>query len=350
MMYGSADHNGRFGNLSDRRGGSANVGEQKRQNGDALMTRIKMSQRPPGTIPGTALGLVMAATLAIAAVAAVPRQSQAAGSDACAGAVAVSTVPYTDTTDNTAFTTAGTDPLACTGNQEFNTYWYVFTPAEDGLYSVDTFGSGYDTVLAVYKGGTSSCATLLSTDRVACGDNFVGGESLTAFSGLEGQQYLIEVMSKVGGGGAATKLNIGYAPESLLFPIKPLKMKIKAGESAATKSIKVKVKNPGNEAHVIEMNAFEIVVLGPSCNLAFGTPDFDKDMPGSQDTVMVDAGKKASATVQVSVNAADVNSIGGKPVRCMAYVILGGATPFPEVNYQNDNYVFPVDILDMNDD
>jgi len=188
------------------------------------------------------------------------------------------------------------------------------------------------------------------TDRVACGDNFVGGESLTAFSGLEGQQYLIEVMSKVGGGGAATKLNIGYAPESLLFPIKPLKMKIKAGESAATKSIKVKVKNPGNEAHVIEMNAFEIVVLGPSCNLAFGTPDFDKDMPGSQDTVMLDAGKKASATVQVSVNAADVNSIGGKPVRCMAYVILGGATPFPEVNYQNDNYVFPVDILDMNDD
>ncbi|MGQ0628029.1 MAG: S8 family peptidase, partial [Phycisphaerales bacterium] len=46
-------------------------------------------------------------------------------------------------------------PCAALGGGPFHTVWYAFTPATDGSVSVDTFGSEFDTVLALF----SSCAT-----------------------------------------------------------------------------------------------------------------------------------------------------------------------------------------------
>src|SRR5262245_60438186 len=50
------------------------------------------------------------------------------------------------------------------------TVWFTFTAPAPGLYEVDTFGSGFDTVLAIYTG--SSLSTLSEVD---CSDDVPTG-------------------------------------------------------------------------------------------------------------------------------------------------------------------------------
>jgi len=126
-----------------------------------------------------------------------PLRVRATGSDNCVNATAVSTPPYTDTTDNTAYTTEAGDPSACLGSQYTKSYWYHFTAPEDGLYIADTEGAGYDTVVAVYKASTGDCGALTSAQLKGCNDQSslpFGAESLAGFAAEEGEKFLVEVM------------------------------------------------------------------------------------------------------------------------------------------------------------
>src|SRR5207247_7076569 len=76
--------------------------------------------------------------------------------DNFSGATVISTgsVPFTANGVNYAATTEGTDPFASCGSNAapLNTLWYRFTPPADTTISVDTIGSGYDTILSAYTG------------------------------------------------------------------------------------------------------------------------------------------------------------------------------------------------------
>jgi N-acetylneuraminic acid mutarotase len=71
--------------------------------------------------------------------------------------------------------------------QGYRTVWYRFTPPYSGWVHLNTFGSSYDTVLAVYTG---SCASLI---QLACSDDAKGFTSQITLPVLVGQIYYVEV-------------------------------------------------------------------------------------------------------------------------------------------------------------
>ena len=77
------------------------------------------------------------------------------------------------------------------------TVWYQFTPPADMLLKADTFGSGYDTALAVYVG-----EGLSSLQVVACNDDARGTfQSEVLAVGVSGQTYYFQVGGYSGEGG-----------------------------------------------------------------------------------------------------------------------------------------------------
>lgn len=96
--------------------------------------------------------------------------------------------PAGDTTDTDGATTAGDDPLLCSGDQGGATVWYRLVAPADGRLTVDTSGSGYDTVLAVLSGERGSLT------RLACNDDADGGlTSRLQLDVVAGATYYLEV-------------------------------------------------------------------------------------------------------------------------------------------------------------
>jgi len=92
-----------------------------------------------------------------------------ATNDACADAIVVPTIPFTDTQAASAATTAGDDPSqSCTTNgasPNLASVWYVFTAPASGRFVIETAASDYDTVLSAHTG---TCGALT---EVACSDD-----------------------------------------------------------------------------------------------------------------------------------------------------------------------------------
>jgi Ca2+-binding RTX toxin-like protein len=85
-------------------------------------------------------------------------------------------------------TTEASEPLAsCEGNLFGATAWYSLTVTVDSSVTVDTFGSDFDTVLAVYTG-----PSLGSLSRVTCDDDTSGVQSRVQFSAVPGTTYYIQ--------------------------------------------------------------------------------------------------------------------------------------------------------------
>jgi len=84
--------------------------------------------------------------------------------------------------------------------------WYRFVPAGDGLATLDTFGSNYDTVLSVFSG---SCAA--AGPSIACNDDTNGLESsLTDVLLLRGTTYLIKVAAYAGTSGGTLDFDFQF--------------------------------------------------------------------------------------------------------------------------------------------
>lgn len=125
-----------------------------------------------------------------------------AASNSCSTATSL-TIPGGDTTNITNFTQDASDPiLSCmwgtpTSSTGYRTAWYKFTAAASGSISIDTFGSGYDTVLAVWKKVSSNLDPCLNfaadLQAVACQDDSRGLTASTAITVRKGEIYYIEV-------------------------------------------------------------------------------------------------------------------------------------------------------------
>ncbi len=75
----------------------------------------------------------------------------------------------------------------CTVSKGFKSVWYAYTPATDGVVTITTLGSAFDTVLGIWQGTRGNLTNL------ACNDDYSGTTSRVSLALSAGQTYLIEV-------------------------------------------------------------------------------------------------------------------------------------------------------------
>ena len=117
---------------------------------------------------------------------------------------AITATPYTLTEDTTAATTSTDDPsLPCAADsgQGSNSVWWSFTPNSTGTLDVNTAGSSYDTLLAIWTGRppltNQSCNDTVSATKA----------EKIGFSVTPGTKYYLEVVQS-GGLGTGGSLNL----------------------------------------------------------------------------------------------------------------------------------------------
>lgn len=144
--------------------------------------------------------------------------------DLCSGAVVIAGYPYTNAQSTFNASSYGDPVPDCIGGFG-NGVWYQFTPAVAGQLVVDTFGSDFDTGLAVYTG---DCDGLT---EVACNDDTGGVTSQVILPAAAGVTYRI----LAGGYGAhvgnlVLHLNFLTAPA---FTAQPENQTVVAGNTAS---------------------------------------------------------------------------------------------------------------------
>ncbi len=129
-------------------------------------------------------------------------------------AFTIADTPYTFDQSTTLATTAPDDPApSCgSGGQQSHSVWYRFTPATDGTLYLDTNGSDYDTVLAVWTGARGSLAEAACDD-----DSGAGRRSALNLAVTAGTTYHIEIVSYGSTAGGSLTLNADLAVGKLLY-------------------------------------------------------------------------------------------------------------------------------------
>ncbi|HLH25960.1 MAG TPA: FecR family protein [Chloroflexota bacterium] len=128
--------------------------------------------------------------------------------DQFAGATPVTSLPARFQQNTSGATTEGGEPLTPCGPNTFTgkTVWFAVSGSPTGGVSVDTFGSDFDTVLAVYTG-----TTLGSLSLVACNDDTSGPQSRVVFAITPGTTYYVQVGGN-GGSSGNLVVNVRAAP------------------------------------------------------------------------------------------------------------------------------------------
>jgi hypothetical protein len=91
----------------------------------------------------------------------------------------------------------GAEPLPC-GDFD-RTVWFRFTPPAAGSFTVETYGSTYDTVLAVYQEAPmESPPVLYDPVAIACNDDSSGPQSALTFPGEADMTYHVQVGGSLG--------------------------------------------------------------------------------------------------------------------------------------------------------
>lgn len=121
---------------------------------------------------------------AVTSSAAMLKVETIAANDQCSGALVISGMTYANAQYTTNATSIG-DPVPGCVSGFGNGVWYQFTPAFSGQVVVDTFGSDFDTGLALYSG---ACGALT---EVACNDDTGGLTSQIAAGVSAGTTYYI---------------------------------------------------------------------------------------------------------------------------------------------------------------
>jgi len=120
----------------------------------------------------------------------------------------------TYTQDTTNATTASDDPyFTCKGERKYHTVWYRITPTVDGTLTVDTNGSDYDTVLAVWRGSRGNLTS------VGCDDD--GGSGTQSYLRVDvraNTTYYIEVAGYGSGDAGNLTLHVSFGPAADTTP------------------------------------------------------------------------------------------------------------------------------------
>ncbi|MBW3662014.1 MAG: tandem-95 repeat protein [Actinobacteria bacterium] len=135
------------------------------------------------------------------------------GNDAFAYAASVGpAIPTSVSADTVGATTEPDEPLHCDMDA---TLWYAFTPSTSGVVVIDTVGSGFDTVLAVFDGDPFAGDPSAPTHLIDCNDDFHDLQSQVTVEVTSGTTYRIQVGGWSGDTGALT-LNLAEAPGGVI--------------------------------------------------------------------------------------------------------------------------------------
>jgi len=127
-------------------------------------------------------------------------RAAAPANDDFANAVVLGSGGGTVTADNSEATKEAGEPDHA-GDQGGKSVWYTWTPGFGGTASIDTDGSSFDTLLAVYTGASvSSLTTVASNDDI----DESGGVSRVCFTANPGMTYAIAVDGYAGSSGSIT--------------------------------------------------------------------------------------------------------------------------------------------------
>ena len=120
---------------------------------------------------------------------------------ACATGIA--SRPYSNTQSTSGATLESGEPRPC--GSIGGTVWYTWTPSASGTYTVDTSGSNFDTVLAIYTG-----STLTGLTNRGCNDDISSSDldSRLTLSFTAGTTYRIQVGGYNGATGSTAVLRI----------------------------------------------------------------------------------------------------------------------------------------------
>jgi hypothetical protein len=111
----------------------------------------------------------------------------------------IGALPFTDSISTVDATVAADDPFC---NSSEHTVWYSFTPTQDGPIRADTFGSDYDTNLAVYVGSRGALS------EIAC----AFFPSQVTFAAAADTTYFFMVGSTFGVPGGTLVFNVAGPP------------------------------------------------------------------------------------------------------------------------------------------
>ncbi|MBI4907922.1 MAG: hypothetical protein HY820_30130 [Acidobacteria bacterium] len=120
-------------------------------------------------------------------------------------AAVISSLPYNATQSTASATTNNLDPIhSCTSSQDGHTVWFRYVSNFSGTLRVNTIGSSYDTVLAIYGGFASA------GNELRCNDdgNSLSYQSDTSVTVTSGQTYWIQVSSYQASAGGTLMLNV----------------------------------------------------------------------------------------------------------------------------------------------
>jgi len=120
--------------------------------------------------------------------------------DVCTDSSSMYSMPFSANQSTLGNFTSANDPIPSCAAGFTNGVWYSYTPASSGLLSVDTEGSDFNTLLAVYSG---PCNAL---EEIGCNDDVPSGLTSRVNCGVEsGQTYFILAG---GSGGEAGQLQL----------------------------------------------------------------------------------------------------------------------------------------------
>lgn len=135
-------------------------------------------------------------TLAVLAMGPAAKGAAPPPNDDFGSATLVGGLPYQDTVSTVDATLEPNEPdPPCAFGLAERTVWYEFTPGADTFVSVDTLGSTFDTVLAVWTG-----ADLGSLEMVGCNDDALTLGAQLAFRAVSGTTYYIQAAGFAAGG------------------------------------------------------------------------------------------------------------------------------------------------------
>ena len=194
--------------------------------------------------------------------------------DQCIGAIVVSSATYTNSQSTTNATFAG-DPVPSCVSGFANGVWYVYAPATNGTLVLDTFGSSFDTGLAIYTG---TCGSLT---QIACNDDSSNTtQSSITSSVIGGTTYYILV-----GGWSADTGNLVFHLSFIASPptiiVQPTSQTVPVG-GTATFSI--------NAAGTLPLSYFwkrDGAIIAGATNVTYSTNNLQLADSGSQFSCLV---------------------------------------------------------------
>ncbi|MGQ3190375.1 S8 family peptidase [Neoaquamicrobium sediminum] len=113
--------------------------------------------------------------------------------------------PRSVTANNTYATAESGEPLHANRPVATNSLWWRYTPATSGLITIDTRGSSFNTVLAVYTGNSvRGLRVVVANDD----DPDLGRRSKVVFNGVAGTQYQIAVAGGFGNNSGHIRMTV----------------------------------------------------------------------------------------------------------------------------------------------